>query len=200
MIERGVAAISFAFTSIGGIVAALMTLAMFTDLAKNENAGIESILEAFDKIEFAFLSIIGVSIVLGIIAIVISLVRMSSDKPKASPPGFTYLIAGLPNLISPLLIVYSWSIVVEVVAGRYVGDIAQAGARIAEIMIYAIICGIGPTLILPFFAFVPFNARRGRKLSSIIALSLVVVCIVAVAIAFLGVSDGLATIPPKRPI
>lgn len=200
IIERVVSAISFGLASLSGIIAAIMTTTMFTALRDEENAGMDSIIEAFDKIEFVVLVILGLSIALGVAAIVTSLVRMSSDRPAASPPGFLYLVAGLPNLISPLLVVYSWSVVTDVIAGRYIGDAMQAGARIAEILVYAIIVGIGSLPILPIFAFVPFNARRGKKITSIIALSVVVACIVAIAIGFLGVADGLVKLPPQRPI
>ena len=160
----------------------------------------DSIIEAFYRIELVVLAILGLSIATGVAAIVTSLVRMSSDGPTASPPGFVYLLAGLPNLISPLLVIYSWSVVTEVVAGRYVGETTQAGARIAEILVYAIIVGIPPILVLPVFAFVPFNARRGKKITSIIALSVVIVCIAAVTIAFLGIANGLEKVPAQRTI
>jgi hypothetical protein len=119
---------------------------------------------------------------------------MSSEREGASPPGFLYPLVGIPNLVSPILAIYSWSIVVDVVAGRYRGDVTEAGAHIAGILIFAIIVGIGSTLILPIFAFVPFKARRGNTMTSIVLLAFVIVCIVLVTIAFLGIADGLSKV------
>ena len=196
--DRVVPAISFGLTSVSGIIAAIMTTAMFTALRDEENAGMDSIVEAFDKIESVVLVVLGLSVAIGVASIITLLVRMSSDRHAASPPGFVYLLAGIPNLASPLLVVNSWFVVIEVLAGRYAGDATQAGAQIGELMVYAIVVGIGTSLTLPVFAFVPFNARRGKKITSLVGLSVVIVCIVAIAIAFLGVADGLARIPPTR--
>ncbi len=85
-----------------------------------------------------------------------------------------------------------------VVAGRFMGDVTTAGAHIAEILIFGIIAGIGSALILPIFAFVPFNARRDNRMTSIVLLGFVIVCIVLVTIAFLSVADGLSKIQPPQ--
>jgi hypothetical protein len=173
---------------------------MFTTLRDEENAGADSIIAAFDKIEGVVLPVLGLSIAVGVAAIIVSFVRMSSGGQTAPPPGFLYLIAGLPNLGSPILAIYSWSIVIDVVAGRYKGDVTEAGAHIAEILIFGIIVGIGAGLILPIFAFVPFTARRDNRMTSIVFLSFVIVCVVLVTIAFLGIADGLSKIPsPPQP-
>jgi hypothetical protein len=195
IIERVVPAIAFGLASLSGIIAAVMTTSMFTTLRDEENAGADSIISVFDKLEGVVLPVLGLSIAVGVAAIIVSFVRMSSGAQTAPPPGFLYLIAGLPNLISPILAIYSWSIVIEVVAGRYKGDVTAIGAHIAEILIFGIIAGIGSCLILPVFAFVPFNARRDNWMTSIVFLSFVIVCIVLVTIAFLGVADGLSKIP-----
>ncbi len=200
IVERVVPAIAFGLTSLSGIIAAVMTTSMFTALRDEENAGADSIIAAFDKLEGVVLPVLGLSIAVGVAAIVVSFVRMSSGGQTAPPPGFLYLIAGLPNLVSPILAIYSWSIVIDVVAGRYQGDVTAAGAHIAEILIFGIIVGIGSILILPIFAFVPFNARRENRMTSIVLLGFVIVCIALVTIAFLGVSDGLSKIPsPPQP-
>lgn len=200
IVERVVPAIAFGLASLSGIIAAVMTTSMFTTLRKEENAGADSIIAAFYKLEGVVLPVLGLSIGIGIAAIIVSFVRMSSGGQTAPPPGFLYLIAGLPNLVSPILVIYSWSIVVDVVAGRYKGNVTEAGARIAEILIFGIIVGIGSCLILPIFAFVPFNARRDKRMTSIVLLGFVIVCIVLVTIAFLGVADGLSKIPsPPQP-
>ena len=169
-----------------------------TTLREEENAGADSIIAAFDKLEGVVLTVLGLSIAVGVAAIIVSFVRMSSEGQTAPPPGFLYLIAGLPNLVSPILVIYSWWLVVDVVAGRYKGNVAEAGAHIAEILIFGVIVGIGSGLILPIFAFVPFSARRDNRMTSIVFLSFVIVCIVLVAIAFLSVAHGLSKIPSPQ--
>jgi hypothetical protein len=195
IVERVVPAIAFGLASLSGIIAAVMTISMFTALRDEENAGADSITAAFDTIEGVVLPMLGLSIAVGVAGIIVSFVRMSSGGQTAPPPGFLYLIAGLPKLVSPMLVIYSWSIVIDVVARRYKGDVTAAGAHIAEILIFGIIVGIGSCLILPIFAFVPFNARRDNRMTSIVLLGFVIVCIVLVTIAFLGVADGLSKIP-----
>lgn len=93
------------------------------------------------------------------------------------------------------MIAYSWSVVVNVVTDHYAGDATDAGAWISQVCLDAIPVGIVSILILPVFTLVPFSARGGRKVSSIIGLSIVVIAIAAVAITFTGLADVLMSDP-----
>jgi hypothetical protein len=55
--------------------------------------------------------------------------------------------------------------------------------------------GLVAALILPVFTFVPFSARCGMKVTSVIGLAVVVIGIAAVAIAFIGLADVLMSDP-----
>lgn len=195
IIERLVASFSFGLAALSGIVGGAMTLNIFLALREAENAGIDEIIGALTEINYAVLGLLGLSITIGIAGVVICAVRMLSDRPKSSPPGILYLVAGIPNLISPLMIAYSWSVVVNVVTDHYAGNATEAGAWISQMCLAAIPVGIVSILILPVFSFVPFSARRGRKVSSIIGLSIVVIGIAAVAITFIGLADVLLSDP-----
>ena len=194
-IERLVASVSFGLAALSGIVGGAMTLNMFLGLSKEENAGIGAIVGVLTKINYAVLGLLGLSIAIGIAGVVMCAVRMLSDRPKSSPPGILYLAAGIPNLISPLIIAYSWSIIVDVVTDRYTGNATDAGAWISQMCIAAIPIGIVSILILPVFTFVPFSARGGRKVSSFVGLTLVVIAIAAIAITFTGLADVLMSDP-----
>lgn len=195
IVERLVAAVSFGLAALSGIVGGVMTINLFVELSREESAGIDAIVGVLTEINFAVHGILGLSIAIGIAALVICTVRMLSDRPRSSAPGVLYLAAGIPNLISPLIIAYAWSVVADVVSGRYAGDATDAGAWISQMCIAAIPAGIVSILILPVFAFVPFSARGGRKISSIVGLAIVVIAITAVAIAFTALADSLISDP-----
>lgn len=173
-----------------------MTVRVFLSLAKSENAGMDEIVEALTQINYAVVGLLGLSIVIGIAGLAIGAMQLFSDRPKSSPPGFLYLAAGLPNLISPLLVAYAWSVVVEVVTNRYTGNAAEAGAWISQLLVIAIPLGIVTFILLPAFTFIPFSARRGKKITSIAALAIVVIGIAALAITFIGLADVLVSSPP----
>ena len=195
ILERVIPAISFGLASISGIVGAIMTTQMFLRLSKAENGSRDAFIEAFATANFFMLGLLGLSLLIGIGALITNIVRMSSDQPRSSPPGFTYLIAGIPNLVSPILVAWSWSVIVEVVLGRSTGDQTETGGWIANILILAIVAGIGALILLPLFSFVPFPARRGKKFTSVAALTVVIICIAAVAITLSGLESELANAP-----
>ena len=72
IVERVVPAIAFGLVSLSGIIAALMTTKMFTTLRDQENAGTDSIIAAFDKLEGVVLPVLGLSIAVGVAAIIVS--------------------------------------------------------------------------------------------------------------------------------
>ena len=195
ILERVIPAISFGLASISGIVGAIMTTQMFLRLSKAENGSRDAFIEAFATANFFMLGLLGLSLLIGIGALITNIVRMSSDQPRSSPPGFTYLIAGIPNLVSPILVAWSWSVIVEVVLGRSTGDQTETGGWIANILILANVAGIGALILLPLFSFVPFPARRGKKFTSVAALTVVIICIAAVAITLSGLESELANAP-----
>lgn len=61
-----VPAIAFGLTSLSGIIAAAMTTSMFSALRDDENAGTDSIIAAFDKLEGVVLAVLGLSIAVGV--------------------------------------------------------------------------------------------------------------------------------------
>jgi len=195
ILERVIPAASFGLASIGGIVGAVLTISMFTQLREAENAGMEAIAGAMATVNFLMLGLLGLSLLIGIGALITNIVRMSSDQPRSSPPGFTYLIAGIPNLISPMLVAWSWSVIVEVMLGRSTGDATETGAWVASILILAIVAGIGALILLPIFSFVPFRARSGKKFTSVAALTVVIIGIAAVAITLSGLENELTNAP-----
>lgn len=195
VLKRVVPAVSFGVASLSGIAGAIMTIKAFIELKNAENAGMDSIAESLASINFVTLGLLGLSIAIGVAGIVYVLVRTSSDRTKSSPPGFLYLVAGLPNLISPTLVAYAWSVVVDVVLGRNTNNPTGTGAWISQILLIAIPAGIAALMILPVFAFVPFRARNGRKVTSIAALTAMVIAIAAIAIHFIGLADTLMSDP-----
>ncbi len=195
ILERVIPAASFGLASISGIVGAIMTTQIFLRLSKAESAGLDAFAGAMATVNFFMLGLLGLSLLFGIGALITNIVRMSSDQPRSSPPGFTYLIAGIPNLISPILVSWSWSVIVEVMLGRSTGDATETGAWVASILILAIVAGIGSLILLPLFSLVPFRERSGKKFTSVAALTVVIIGIAAVAITLSGLEGELLNAP-----
>lgn len=59
----------------------------------------------------------------------------------------------------------------------------------------AVVAGIGELILLPLFSFVPFRARSGKKFTSVAALTVVIICIAAVAITLSGLEGELLNAP-----
>lgn len=59
----------------------------------------------------------------------------------------------------------------------------------------AVVAGIGSLILLPIFSFVPFQARRGKKFTSVAALTVVIIGIAAVAITLSGLESELVNAP-----
>jgi hypothetical protein len=195
ILERVIPAASFGLASISGLVGAVLTISMFTQLREAENAGMEAIAGAMATVNSLMLGLLGLALLVGIGELITNIVRMSSDQPRSSPPGFTYLLAGLPNLVSPMLVAWSWSVIVEFLLGRGSGEPAEIGAWIAQILIVAVVAGIGSLILLPLFSFVPFRARSGKKFTSVAALTVVIIGIAAVAITLSGLESELLNAP-----
>ncbi len=195
ILERVVPSLSFGLASLSGIVGSIMTIRVFIVLREAESAGMDSIAEALSLINYAMLGLLGLSLAIGFGGTIFIIVRMFSDRPKSSPPGFLYLIAGIPNLISPILVAFAWSVVVDVVLGRNADDPTATGAWISQILIIAVVAGVVSLIILPIFSFVPFSARRGKKISSVVALAIVVIGIAAIVITLIGLADVLMSDP-----
>ena len=96
----------------------MMTINVFISLKNAENAGMDSIAEALTTINYVTLSLLGLSIAIGVAGLGLILVRMSSEQAKASPPGSLYLLSSIPCMISPTIVAYAWSVVVDVLIGR----------------------------------------------------------------------------------
>lgn len=191
ILERVVPAVSFGLASISGVVAAVMTSNAFISLRNAENAGMDSIAEALTTINHVALSLLGLSIAIGVAGVVIILVRMSSEQAKASPPGFLYLLSSIPCMISPAIVAYAWSVIVDVVIGRNTDNPTATGAWISQLLIIAILIGGAALIVLPVFSFVPFSARRGKKITALVALAAAVIGISAIAISLMGAANVL---------
>lgn len=79
--------------------------------------------------------------------------------------------------------------------GRNTDNPTETGAWISQILVIAIPAGVASLILVPIFSFIPFSARRGKKITSIAALVLVVIGITAVAITLSGLTNDLMSDP-----
>ncbi|HLA95608.1 MAG TPA: hypothetical protein VK612_07800 [Pyrinomonadaceae bacterium] len=173
ILERLIPAISFGIAAISGIVGALLIRRMFAEFRVNENVGLSTVYIETAKIEAVVGAVLAVALFFGFVGVIVSAARMFTTNKKASPPGLLVPVAGFFGLLPPALVAAGMWIIIYALNNPETGNLGEKGAMVGSLMLGAVGAGIVAILILLVFAFVPFNARTGRKYSPIIFLLVV---------------------------